>query len=153
MDLYGVLLFFHVLGAALWMGGVAIYYVLITRMNSMNDRGAMRGLMSHAEKVGFAYFMPAALTTLIAGIALVLKGDWEWSEPFVLVGLVGIALTIVVGAVVSTAREKAFIEVLERPDASDADIRTVFLPVRAIARMDLALLLVIIFFMTVKPGT
>ena len=153
MDEYGLLLFLHVLGAVLWAGGVAIYYVLIERMNSVQDRTSLRGLLEHLEKIGFAYFMPVSITTLLAGIFLVIRGEWDWSEPFVMVGLIGIVITIVVGAVLSTPREKALMEALNRPEATDAEVRQAFSAVRVIARVDLGLLLIVIFFMTVKPGT
>jgi uncharacterized membrane protein len=153
VDTYELLLFLHVLGAALWAGGAVIYYVLVERMNVASDRQALSGLLSHSEKVGQFYFMPAALVTLIAGIFLVLRGDWRWSEPFVIVGLVGVAITVVVGAILSTPREKALEEALSSPNSSYDDVRRAFGPVRAIARLDVLLLVVIIFFMTVKPGT
>jgi uncharacterized membrane protein len=153
VDEYGLLLFLHVLGAAFWAGGVVIFYLLMTRMNAASDRDSLRGLLAHSEKLSFGFFMPVSLVTLIAGISLVLRGDWQWSEPFVIVGLAGIATTVILGAVLSVPREKALMETLSRPGASDNEIRSAFLSLRTISQLDLLVLVVVIFFMTVKPGT
>jgi uncharacterized membrane protein len=153
VDLYDLLLFVHVLAAAVWTGGALMSYVLAERMFATTDRTALRNLLDQAEKVGMTYFMPASLTTLVAGILLVLEGGWGWGEVFVSAGLVLIVATIVVGAVLMTPREKALAEALNTPDSSDADVRSAFMKIRTLSRIDVALLVIAIFFMTVKPGT
>ena len=153
MDLYGFLLFLHVLAAAFWAGGALMSYVLIERMNTTNERSALRALIAQFEHVGQVYFMPAGIVTLVAGLLLVWRGDWGWDQPFVMVGMVGIVITIVLGAAVMPPKDRALVEALDSPDSTDGAVRAAFAQVRTLARIDLALLVVIIFFMTVKPGT
>ena len=153
MDLYRLLLFVHVLAAGIWVGGAVTTYLLGERMYATNDRGALRTMLAQYEKMGQFLFMPAALGTLIAGLLLVWEGSWDWTEPFVLVGLLGIVATIFVGAIALTGKEKAFEEALEKPETSETDLRALFMQVRTLSRIDVGLIVVIIFFMTVKPGT
>lgn len=153
MDLYGVLLFLHVLAAAFWAGGALMGYVLVERMNATNERPALRVLLGQFERVGQVYFMPAGIVTLVAGLLLVWRGDWGWDQPFVMVGMLGIVITIALGAVVMPPKDQALMDALDSPNASDADVGSAFAQVRTLARIDLALLVTIIFFMTVKPGT
>ena len=153
MDLYGFLLFLHVLAAAFWAGGALMSYVLVERMNATNERSALRVLLAQFERVGQVYFMPAGVVTLVAGLLLVWRGDWGWDEPFVMVGMLGIVITIVVGAVLMPPTDQALVAALEAADSNEGDVRTAFAQMRNLARIDLALLVVIIFFMTVKPGT
>lgn len=153
VDLYGVLLFLHVLAAAFWAGGALMGYVLSERMYATTDRTALRGLLEQSESIGKTYFMPAALTTLIAGILLVVDGEWGWDEPFVIVGFIGIIATIIVGAVLMTPKERALSEALSSPTPDEGAVRSAFAQIRTLSRIDLALIVIIIFFMTAKPGT
>lgn len=152
MDLYGVLLFVHVLAVAVWAGGAVMTNVLAERMYASRDKAALRGLLAQSERIGKTYFMPSAVIALISGIVLVLQ-RWTWEEPFVVVGIVGLVATVVVGAILLTPKEKALMEALSSPDPDDGKVRAAFAQIRTLSRIDMALLVIIIFFMTAKPGT
>ena len=53
--------------------------------------------MELEDHVGLRYFVPATLLVLLAGIALVIDGEWSLSEPFVAAGLTVWPLSFLVG--------------------------------------------------------
>src|SRR5918996_3098273 len=92
MSLYEILVFVHVLAVATWVGGAIMLHVIAEKTIASNDPARVGGLLAQAEVLGQRYFGPASLVTLAAGVWLVIEGSWGWTEPFVLVGLGGIAL-------------------------------------------------------------
>ena len=58
-------------------------------------------------------FMPSSIVVLLAGIALVLEGSWGFDQLWILIGLAGIAFSIVTGAAFvgpESGRMKALLE-------------------------------------------
>jgi uncharacterized membrane protein len=153
MDLYGLLLFVHVFAAATWVGGALMFYVLAESAYGSRDRSTVAGILRLSEKLGMNFFIPFSLLAVIAGILLVIDGAWGWTEPFVLGGLVGVVLTTIVGAVFGTGAEKAVLTALENPETTEAELGSAVARMKVFARLDMALLIIVVFLMTAKPGT
>jgi hypothetical protein len=95
---------------------------------------------------------PAALLVLVAGIGLVENGNWDWSEPFVLWGLIlWIAIATVAFGFLGRAIGAAGARL-----SSEGPSPALALRMRNLTWLSRVLLLglvVIVFLMTVKPGT
>ncbi|MDQ3962950.1 MAG: DUF2269 family protein [Actinomycetota bacterium] len=153
MSLYEILLFVHVLAVAIWVGGATMFHVLIERAAAADDPVRIKGLMGEAEHLAKTYFIPSTIIVLVMGIWLVLEGSWGFDEPFVLGGIVGIVITIAVGAGVLGPTSMRIAARITEVGGLDQGIRDQMAKLKNISRADLLLLAVIVFLMTTKPGT
>ena len=153
MSLYEILLFVHILAIATWVGGAIMLDVIAEKTIASKDPARVGGLLAQAEVLGQRYFGPASLVTLAAGVWLVIEGSWGWTEPFVLVGLGGIALTSILGFGPIQASAKRAGQALTASGSITAEVSSALGQVRNFSRLDILLLVVVLFFMTVKPGT
>ena len=153
MSLYEILVFVHVLAVATWVGGAIMLHVIAEKTTASNDPARVGGLLAQAETLGQRYFGPASLVTLAAGVWLVIEGSWGWTEPFVLVGLGGIALTSILGFGPIQASAKRAGQALTASGSITGEVSSALRLVRNFSRLDILLLVVVLFFMTVKPGT
>ena len=97
-------------------------------------------------------FLPAAVLVLLAGIGLVENGNWDWGEPFIAWGLLLWAVVALVAfgyLARAMARAGERLELEGPSPALGLRLRNLVWLSRAL----LAALLVIVFPMTVKPGT
>jgi hypothetical protein len=97
-------------------------------------------------------FLPSSLVVLVTGIALTENGSWDWSEPFIVLGVLGwllvagTAFGYVGRAMASAGRRMA----TEGPSpALVAEVNRIVL----IARGLIVVLFVIVFVMVAKLGT
>ena len=151
MSLYEFLLFIHVLAAAAWYGAALLSLVLVEISARAGDRAGVLKLGEYEDRVATLLFIPAALVTLASGIALVIDGPWSWGDDgWVIAGLVLFAALFVFGIalIVPAGKKLKSLAASGAPESAlDAQIRTL----RTLSIVDVALLTVAIFFMTVKP--
>lgn len=151
---YNELKFVHVLAAVVWVGGAVtsqVYAVLAVRTNDPVKVAAFAG---DTEFVGTRIFLPAALILLVSGVLTVREsgGAWDYSQGWVRFGLVVIALSILTGAGFLGPESGRIAKAtktggVEAPEVQ-ARIRRIFL----VSRVELVLLLAVVFDMVVKPG-
>jgi uncharacterized membrane protein len=149
---YDLLLFVHVLAAVVWVGGAVSLQVLAIRAERSGDGTRVASFATEAEWIGGRVFLPASLVLLLAGIGLTLEGDWGFTTPWVLLGLVAFGLSALTGSLFvgpESGRIGALITDLGPNDpVVAARIKRVFL----VSRIELAVLILIVLDMTVKPG-
>jgi uncharacterized membrane protein len=152
MTWYELWKFLHVLGAITWVGGAAVIQVfgVLTKRAADPAKSAF-----FASSVAFAVhrvFLPAALLVIVSGIGLTVNGNWDWGEPFIAVGLVLWAVVALIafgflGRAIGAAGARL---------AAEGPSPALGLRMRNLVWLSRGLLLVlvvIVFFMTVKPGT
>ena len=145
-------LFLHVTAAMVWVGGAVALQVF----GILTKRAADPAKSSfYARNASFAVmwvFLPAALVVLGSGFGLRKEAGWEWGEPFIVVGLVlwGVVALIAFGYLGRAIGAAGARLAAEGPSpALGLRLRNLVWLSRAL----LVVLLVIVFFMTVKPGT
>jgi uncharacterized membrane protein len=94
----GRLLLVHILGAMVWLGGLAVLSAIVTHIVRARDFEGAGQLLSSLRLVGPLLLAPAPVILLVAGIWLVLKG-WEFGDGWVVLALVLLAVAFLVGAV------------------------------------------------------
>jgi uncharacterized membrane protein len=152
MTWYELWLFLHVTAAIVWIGGAAAVQVfgILTKRAADPAKTAF-----FARNVSFAVmrvFLPAAVLVLVAGIGLTENGNWGWGEPFIAWGL---ALWTVVFLVAFGYLGRAMGQAAGRLE-TEGPSPALALRMRNLVWLSRALLLtlvVIVFLMTVKPGT
>lgn len=152
MTWYEFWLFLHITAAIVWIGGAGAIQVFGLLTKRAADPAKTAFFAQNVFFVVMWVFLPAAVLVLIAGIGLTENGGWDWGEPFIAAGLVLWALVALVafgflGRAIGNAGSR-----LETEGPSPA----LALRLRNLvwlSRVLLATLVVIVFLMTIKPGT
>lgn len=141
------LLFFHILGAAGWIGGGLYGWFAYTQIakNASTSGKALTTLAGAADR----YFGPVAVLTLLTGIALVWTQDpWVWNDTFVLVGIGVFVFSAAFQPLVSSKSEKRLLDAVESGGDTSEALRSSH---RTFA-IDVAVVLVALWAMVVKLG-
>lgn len=147
---YSIALFFHLVslvaaGAAAALSGYAALRVrAATSPAEVTRWGAM------IEKV-VRIFAPATLGLLASG-AYMTQSAWSWSTPWIVAGLVGLAMIILLGSGVEASRGRALKNELQSHELSERARRLMRDPLAWTARaMEWMLMLGVMFVMATKP--
>jgi uncharacterized membrane protein len=151
---YNALKFVHVLSAVVWVGGactVQVYAFLATRTN---DPLKIASFAGDTEFVGMRIFLPASLILLVSGIFTIHDsvGAWSYSQGWVQFGLIVIALSILVGAGFLGPEAGRIGKATERDGVESHEVQARIRRIFLVSRIELVLLLVVVFDMVVKPG-
>ena len=147
--LYDWLVFFHVLAAMIWLGGVAVLSALVGRVLRRGDAGEIAGFIRNLRVVGPLVLAPAPAVLLGAGIWMVVK-RWSFDAGWIGFGLTLFALTFLVGALFQS---RAAIGAERAAKVGNAEDATRLLRRWSWGtRLILLLVVVVTWDMVVKPG-
>jgi uncharacterized membrane protein len=149
---YELWLFLHILAAITWVGGAAVIQVFGVLTKRAADPAKTAFFAQNVSWVVMRIFLPASVLILISGIGLLETSFWEWGDAFVVVGLI---LWAAVSAVAFGYLGRALGQASTRL-TTDGPSPELALHIRNLvwtSRVLLAALVVIVFVMTVKPGT
>jgi hypothetical protein len=150
--MYHLILYVHLIAAAVWFGGTAALQVLVLRAQLSGDGQRLGNMSKEAEWMGTGVLLPASVVLLAAGVGMALKGPYGFGEPFVIVGLLGFSSSLVIGSMLGVfgKRMKSTMEERGYTDPGALKIRgQIFL----LSRIEIVILLVVVFCMVTKPGT
>lgn len=151
MTLQELLLFVHVLAAAVWVGGSVMLKVQSGRALKADPNRAAE-LALETSQVGTALLMPASIVLLIAGLWLVFEGDYGFEPLWVKLGLGIYVVSAVAGAAFLGPLYKQVGELRAERGPGDAGVQQRLQRISMVSNIDLVLLVAAIFVMTVKPG-
>jgi hypothetical protein len=86
---YELWLFLHLSAVVVWIGGAVLGQVFGVLTQRARDPLESAAYGRNMGWVATRVFLPASIVVILTGMALVGDGNWRWSEPFVVVGLVG----------------------------------------------------------------
>lgn len=145
-------LFLHVVGAITWIGGAIAIQVFGVLTKRAADPAKTAFFARNVGWTVMRVFLPASIIVVVSGVGLVETIGWDWGEPFIAYGLLLWALvSLVAFGFLAQAQGRAALR-LETEGPSPAlglRLRNLVWLSRAL----LAVLLLIVFLMTVKPGT
>ena len=148
---YQVFKVVHVGFAVVWIGGGVLITLLGVRAELASDPQQRVWLGRQLAFVGRTVFAPSSLIVLASGIAMVVDVDWGWDRFWVVFGLFGFAWSFAagVGVIAPAARKLERLVHTAGPDApeSQATLARILL----VARIDFAVLLLVVIAMIVKP--
>jgi uncharacterized membrane protein len=158
IEFYDIVLFLHAAAVVLAFGptfGYAFFQGFAERFFPRSIPNVMRTFGT----VDRFLVIPGMLVILAAGVYLVLEGPWDWEDTFVSVGLAGIVVLLVLQFAVLGRMERTLAELAERDIAAsgsgDVELSDEYWTAskRSAIWGSLAgvLVLVILFFMVVKP--
>jgi len=151
MSLYELLLFVHVTAAAAWFGAALMSLILVELASRARDTAGVLKLGEYEDRLANVLFIPSAVLVLVAGVALVLDGPWSFvDDGWVIGGLVILAGVFVLGVALIVPAGKKLKE-LAMANAPEDAVYAQIGRLRTLSRIDVALLVVAFFLMTVKP--
>jgi uncharacterized membrane protein len=153
MESYDWLVLGHILAAITWVGGAITMQIVGGQLVRAESAEAVAAFARTAEWIGPRLYMPASLAVLGFGIALVAASDaWSIGQLWIILGLVGIAISAIGGAVFFGPQAKRIGEALRSEGAESERAQALIRRLFAVGRIDLLLLLLIVADMVLKPG-
>jgi uncharacterized membrane protein len=146
----------HVIVAVLWVGGGATLALLAIMTLRMNDPLRVAQFAHQAGKIGERLYTPASLLTLLFGIGLIVNDSsnapsWDWDMTFVQIALAGWALTFIVGFFWIRPTAAKLAKTIEAKGPTDPETQQIIGRILLVTRIDVVILLFIVFVMTAKP--
>lgn len=148
---YTLLKFIHVAAAMIWVGGAVAITVLTARLVREQDRGVLLALAKRAGSFGGAVLGPAAVTTLIAGIATAATVGFPFSSLWITWGFTGVLASIILGA---TLIRRTFVEmeqIAATPGADEVRLNALQARLSTLNLANLLILLSTVGAMVFKP--
>jgi uncharacterized membrane protein len=153
VELHEWLMFFHVLGAIIWVGTVIVMNAILTKASRASDRTAIFRLARELEWVGPGLIGPSALVVILLGVWLViLEEEWAFSQLWIWLSLVLVAVSMVEG-ISSGPEGKRIVRMADERGGGDGEVRRRMGRLLWLARLDILILVVVVWLMVFKPGT
>jgi uncharacterized membrane protein len=141
----------HVTFAVIWVGGGTLIMILALLAERTNDPDEIATIARQAAFAGERIFAPAGLVVFLMGIAMMINTDLGWGKFWVVLGLIGYAATFITGiAFLSPLAKKISASTAER-GASHPETIALIKRILLVARIDIAVLLVVVLDMVTKP--
>ena len=150
-DWYALFKAGHVLFAVIWVGGgVSIMIHAIRAQRTYNPEDIVT-IAKQAAFMGEKVFAPAGLVTFLAGIAMMINTSWGWGHFWIVVGLIGYAATFIVGVGVLSPLAKKIDASAQANGPEHPETLALVERIMMIGRFDVAVLLVVVLDMVLKP--
>ena len=150
-DRYSALKAVHVAFAVLWVGGGATLTILGIAAEARNDQAQLASIGALAAWVGERVFTPSSLIVLGFGIWLVEEGDLGWGHFWIDFALAVWAVSTAIGIFVLNPLTKKLTAAAEREGFGAPVVQRYLRMVLVVARIDIALLLLVVVDMAAKP--
>ena len=141
----------HVIAAIVWIGGGTLLTILGVAAERKRDPIELANIARQAATVGEKVFAPAGLVVVAMGIAMMLNTDWGWGKFWIVAGLVGYAITFVTGVGVLSPLAKKVTALTEEKGPTHPETAAAITRILQIARIDVAMLLLVVVDMVTKP--
>ncbi len=149
MTWHSFLLFVHVSMAIIWIGGGLMMQLFGVRAAMSHDPSRMAALGEDIEWIANRVFIPASLLAFLSGVLLVIESDfYGFGDDWIVIALVLYATTFLAG-LLFLGPESGRVGKLTAEGSPQAGPRTMRLIM--LSRLDLVLLFLIVYDMTVKP--
>jgi uncharacterized membrane protein len=152
MNYYDALKFIHVLMAVFWVGSGASLAILAFKIQREQDGAHLVRLGRDSAWLGQRVLAPASLVLLIAGILMVIEGFPEFQDLWIVLGIVGFLTTLLTGILYLGPTADRLATLAEEKGTGSPDVRAAIDRLLFVARLDLLVLFLVIFDMTIKPG-
>lgn len=151
MSRYEILLFFHILAVTVWIGGGFMLQILLYRARRAGP-DAVASLNESAEWTSQRIFMPASFAVLGFGIWLVVDGPWNFSDPWIGIGILGYAISALNGMINIGPSARKMKELIAEKGPTDPGVGKLSRRIDIAGRIDLVVLFAVLLDMVVKPG-
>ncbi len=148
---FGVFKLIHVSVAVFWVGGGLLLTVLAMRAERAKNPEELAHIARQAVFAGERLFAPAGAVVLAMGIVMVVNQHIGFGTTWVDIGLVGYALSFATGIGVLAPRARRLVALLDGKGPAAPETQAATRQILLIARLDVAVLLVVVADMLLKP--
>ncbi len=148
---YTVAKFLHVMLAIVWVGGAITIQVMGRSARASRLPGRTGEFSAEVADIGKKVFIPVSILVLLLGIYLVQEGDWGFGSLWISLAMLGILISIVNGAAY-LGPQSVKLATMSQAEGDSPAVREKFLTIMRVARMELGLLVFIVFLMVTKLG-
>jgi uncharacterized membrane protein len=141
----------HVLAAVVWIGGGSLLVILGGIAVRKNDPVEMATVARQAAMVGEKIFAPAGGIVVVMGIAMMSNAHFDWGQFWIVIGLIGFAITFAIGIGVLAPLAKKIVATTEEKGPSHPETIALVKRLLLISRLDTMMLLLVVVDMVVKP--
>jgi uncharacterized membrane protein len=141
----------HVVVAVFWVGGGVLLTALALRAERSTDQNEVATLVRQAVFAGEKLFAPAGGIVFLMGIAMMINTDWGWGKFWVVVGLLGYATTFITGVAVLSPLAKKIDALITEQGPTAPETQAAIQRILLVARVDVAVLLLVVADMVTKP--
>jgi uncharacterized membrane protein len=142
-----------VIGAVAWVGGGLILTILAMRAERSADPREMATIARQAAFAGERVFAPVGLLVFLLGIAMVVNLHWGWGTTWIVIGIVGYAITFLTGLLVLGPTAKRIGQLIEVKGPEAPETQAAIQRILLLARVDMGVLLLVVADMVLKPFT
>lgn len=146
-----VVKFLHIFFAIVWVGGGIMLQILLARAKKAGPE-TMGHFTQMAEWTSNRIFMPSSFLTLTFGIWTVIAGGYDWGAMWIGVGFGGFILSSVIGMAVLGPTAKRMKALMAERGPSDPVVTHLSRRLDLFGRIDLVILVVVVFMMVTKPA-
>ena len=148
---YSLFKWVHVTLAVFWVGGGLTLTILGLRAERTKDPREIVTVAQQAAFVGEKLFAPAGLLVLLMGIGMVIHQDLGWGHFWIIAGLIGYAATFVTGIGVLSPLAKKIEHSAKANGPEHPETVALIERILLLARVDIAVLLLVVADMVLKP--
>jgi uncharacterized membrane protein len=148
---FGIFKLVHVSVAVFWVGGGLLLTALAIRAERADDPEQLATIARQATFVGEKLFAPAGGVVLAMGIVMVINRHIGFGTTWVDIGLTGWAISFLTGIGILAPRARRLVELFETAGAAAPQTQEAIREILLIARVDVAVLLVVVADMLMKP--
>ena len=150
-----LLLYGHIVGAILWIGGAVMFNILAARMRKAGDAGQVAQLMHESEWLGKGFYPAVATWVLVTGVTLVLtsSGAYQFQDIFVAVGIAVVIGSGALGGVYYAKETAAIVEGARANGLEHTDVKQRLDRIRLISWLEIAVLLLVELLMVYRAGS
>jgi uncharacterized membrane protein len=152
VSLYEFLIIVHIVAAAIWIGGGAMFSVIAARAWAVREDAHVIELSHIGDFVGNRVFAPATLLLIISGTWAVTEGPWEFSQTWISIGFTTWILGLLIAIFWHRTEGARIREAVARGGASSPEARRVAAGSLLVGLLELAILVVAVWAMVAKPG-
>jgi uncharacterized membrane protein len=148
---FAVFKLIHVGVAVFWVGGGLLLTVLAMRAERAGSPEELMTIARQAVFAGEKLFAPAGLVVLAMGITMVINDHIGFGTTWVDIGLVGYALSFTTGVAVLAPQARKITMLSETVGPTAPETQAAIGRILVIARFDVAVLLIVVADMLLKP--
>ena len=149
---FGIFKIVHVGFAVFLVGGGLLLTALALRAERSKDPEDLATIARQATFVGEKLFAPASGIVLLMGIVMVINSpEIGFGDTWVIIGLVGFAISFVTGIAVLAPRARRLVELFDTVGSTAPQTQAAIREILLISRVDVAVLVIVVFDMLMKP--
>jgi uncharacterized membrane protein len=146
-----LLLLGHIMFAVIWIGSHIGMLMLGARARREGPDRMVR-FVADSIWLGNGLQAVSAILVLLFGGALVVVDDFGISDLWILLGLIGFAVLLAMGAGYMTPQSRRIVELAEQHGAEAAEVQGKIRTVRLVSVAQSAVMVAVVLDMIVKPG-